>query len=164
MKKDAIHQIARTLWIVPVALLLLTLNQAKVAYDLHYTLNNGIAAIAEVLEVVVNERVDIPYGYVSLKVGLEDGREIKQEKMSLPYTLLPQVRYADQLEVRVFPESDQPIVIQEIASTQWKIAAIQSLMGFVAFLLAFAGVFAWNRLLSKKGDPSVRKFSTPEKN
>ena len=140
------------------------MNQAKVAYDLHYTLNNGIAAVAEVLEVEVNERVDIPYGYVSLRVGLEDGREIVQEKMSLPYTLLPAVRYEDQLDVRVYPDSDQPIVIQEIASTHWKIAAIQSLMGFVGFLLATAGVYGWNRLLNSKGDPASSTLTAPEQN
>ncbi|MFK7844634.1 MAG: hypothetical protein AB8G77_04980, partial [Rhodothermales bacterium] len=64
MEKTLVHRVARFLWIVPVALLLLSLNQAKVGYDLRYTLNNGIAALADVLEVEINERVDIPYGYV----------------------------------------------------------------------------------------------------
>ena len=162
MEKPLVHKIARFLWVVPIALFLLTLNQAKVAYDLHFTLNNGISAVADVLEVEVNERVDIPYGYVSLRVDLEDGREFVQEKMSLPYTLLPSVRYEDQLAVRVFPESAQPIVIETIASTHWKIAAIQSLMGFVGFLLAAAGVYGWNRLLNKKGDPAASALSAPE--
>ncbi len=147
---------------MPIALLLLSLNQAKVAYDLHFTLNNGISAVAEVLEVEINERVDIPYGYVSLRVELEDGREFVQEKMSLPYTLLPSVRYEDQLDVRVFPESDQPIVIETIASTQWKIAAIQSVMVLVGFLLAAAGVYGWNRLLKRKGDPAASALTAPE--
>ena len=150
------------MWIAPVALLLLSLNQAKVAYDLHYTLTNGIEAVADVIDVEVNERVDIPYGYVSLKVDLEDGRQIVQEKMSLPYTLLPSVRYETELDVRVFPEADQQIVITQIASTQWKIAALQSAMGFAGFLLAAIGVFAWNRLLRKKGDPALRQV--PEAN
>ena len=163
MKKALVHRIARWLWAVPAVLLLLSINQAKVAYDLHFTLKNGISAVAEVLEVEVNERVDIPYGYVSLRVELEDGREIVQEKMSLPYTLLPRVRYAETLDVRVYPGADQQIVIDEIASSHWKIAAIQGLMGFVAFLLATAGVYAWNRLLRKEGDPAVR-FSTPDNN
>ena len=164
MERTSVHKIARWLWVIPVALLLLTLNQAKVAYDLHYTLNNGISAVADVLKVEVNDRVDIPYGYVSLRVALEDGREIVQEKMSLPYTLLPAVRYAEQLDVRVFPDADQPIVISEIASTQWKIAGIQSLMGFVGFLLVTAGVYGWNRLLDKSGDPADRAVSASETN
>ena len=164
MERQSVHWVARFMWIVPIALLLLTLNQAKVAYDLHYTLENGIAAIADVLEVEVNERVDIPYGYVSLSVDLEDGRRIVQEKMSLPYTLLPSVRYEEELEVRVFPEADQPIVIKDIASTQWKIAAVQSLMGFVGFMMAAAGVFAWNRYLREKGDPATRHFRTEARN
>ncbi len=164
MEKTVVHRVARYLWIVPVALLLLSLNQAKVAYDLRYTLNNGIAAVADVLEVEINDRVDIPYGYVSLRVGLEDGSEIVQEKMSLPYTLLPSVRYEDQLDVRVFPGAEQPIVIQLIASTQWKIAGLQGVMSFVAFLMAAAGVYGWNRLLNKDGDPAARVPVQPEKN
>ncbi len=158
MEPKSKHLVARLMWIVPIALLLLSLNQAKVAYDLHYTLNNGIPAVAEVLEVEVNERVDIPYGFVSLRVNLEDGRQIEQEKMSLPYTLLPAVRYEEKLDVRVYPEADQQIVIEKIASTQWKIAAVQGLMGFAGFLLAAFGVFAWNRYLRQKGDPADRQF------
>ncbi|MEM8484093.1 MAG: DUF3592 domain-containing protein [Bacteroidota bacterium] len=159
MKKALVYRVAKLMWALPVFLLLLALNQAKVAYDLHYTLNNGIAAVADVLEVEVNERVDIPYGYVSLRVALEDGQEIVQEKMSLPYTLLPSVRYEEQLDVRVFLEADQQIVIQQIASTQWKIAAIQSLILIVGFLMAATGVFAWNRLLKEKGDPATREIA-----
>lgn len=147
------------MWALPAVLLLLALNQAKVAYDLHYTLNNGIAAVADVIEVEVNDRVDIPYGYVSLRVALEDGKEIVQEKMSLPYTLLPKVRYEEQLDVRVFLEANQQIVIMEIASTQWKIAAIQSLILIVGFLMAAGGVFAWNRYLKQKGDPAMREIA-----
>ena len=150
--------IARLLWIVPAALLFLTLNQAKVASDLRYTLTNGIEAVAEVLEVRVNERVDVPFGYVSLRVPLADGGEIVQEKMALPYTLLPAVRHAETLDVRIFPEADQQIVIADIAQTQWKIAAIQALMSLVAMLIAAAGVYAWNRLLKKKGDPALRQY------
>lgn len=164
VEKTFSHKIARFAWIVPVGLLLLTLNQAKVAYDLHYTLNNGIPAVADVLEVEVNERVDIPYGYVSLRVNLEDGREIVQEKMSLPYTLLPQVRYEDKLDVRVYPEAAQQIVIKQIASTHWKIAGIQALMGFTGCLLAAAGVYGWNRMLRKNGDPAFQHLNDPAKN
>ncbi len=156
MKKALVYRVAKLMWALPTVLLLLALNQAKVAYDLHFTLNNGIPAVADVIEVEVNDRVDIPYGFVSLRVALEDGQEIVQEKMSLPYTLLPSVRYEEQLDVRVFLEADQQIVIQQIASTQWKIAAIQALILFVGMLMAGTGVFAWNRYLKQKGDPARR--------
>ena len=156
VKSSSVRVVARLLWLVPVALLSLAIYQAKVALDLRYTLENGIEAVAEVLEFQVNERVDIPFGFGSLRVPLPDGRELVREKMSLPYTLLPQIRYKETLDVRVYPDADQPIVIVEIARTQWKIAAIQALMSFVAFLLAGAGVYGWNRLLARKGDPATR--------
>jgi hypothetical protein len=136
--------------------LFLTLNQAKVAYDLRNTLQLGESAIAEVLEFRINERVDIPFGYVSLRVPLADGREIVQEKMALPYTLLPQVRYRETLAVRVFPGSDQQIVIEDIVRTQWKIAAVQALICLFAFSMAAAGVYFWNRYLTRYGDPAAR--------
>lgn len=150
------NRVARYLWAVPICLLLLGLNQAKVAYDLRETLQNGEEAIAEVLEFRINERVDIPFGYVSLKVALADGREIVQEKMALPYTLLPQVRYKETLDVRVFPGASQQIVIEDIVSTQWKIATMQAMICLAAFLLAGVGVFAWNRYLAKHGDPAAQ--------
>ena len=142
-------RIARLAWIVPAALLLLSLNQAKVAYDLRQTLNLGVEAVAEVLEYRLEERVDIPFGYVSLKVPLPEGGEIIQEKMSLPYTLMGRIRHQETLNVRVFPEADQQIVILEVVETQWKIAAIQALICFATFLMAGAGVFGWNRLIKR---------------
>ena len=146
--------ISRLLWGVPLILLFLCLNQAKVAVDIKHTLENGAEAIANVLEVRVNDRVDIPFGYVSLQVPLEDGSELVQEKMALPYTLLPQVQYQETLDVRVLVGASQQIVIAPIASTQWKMAAMQSAMSLVGFLMAATGVFFWNRLLKKKGDPA----------
>ena len=150
------NRIARYLWIAPLCLLLLGLNQAKVAYDLRETLQNGEEAVAEVLEFRINERVDIPFGYVSLKVPLANGDEIVQEKMALPYTLLPQVRYKETLNVRVFPGASQEIVIEDIVRTQWKIAAMQAIICLAGFLLAGVGVFAWNRYLTKHGDPAAQ--------
>ena len=146
--------VARIMWVVPFLLMFLCLNQAKVAVDIKHTLENGREAIADVLELKVNDRVDIPFGYVSLRVPLEDGGELVQEKMSLPYTLLPQVKNQETLDVRVMVGASQQIVISQIASTQWKMAALQSAMCLVGFLMAGTGVLLWNRMLKNKGDPA----------
>lgn len=146
--------ISRLLWAVPLILIFLSLNQAKVALDIKHTLENGAETTANVIEMRVNDRVDIPFGYVSLQVPLEDGSELVQEKMSLPYTLIPYVQHQETLDVRVLLGASQQIVISQIASTQWKMAALQSAMCFVGFLMAATGVFIWNRYLSKKGDPA----------
>jgi hypothetical protein len=148
--------IARVLWLAPFSLLLLGINQWKVSGDLRETLEQGEAAQAEVLEFVKNERPDIPFGYVSLKARLADGSEIIQEKMALPYTLLPRVENAQTLDVRVIRGADQPIVISLIAQTQWKIAAVQAAVCFGVMLMAAVGLFFWNRMLASAGDPSAR--------
>ena len=139
---------------MPAILFFLCLNQAKVAVDIKHTLENGASAIANVIDVRVNDRVDIPFGYVSLQVPLEDGTDLVQEKMALPYTLLPHVQYEETLDVHVLVGASQQIVIARIASTQWKMAALQSAMCLVGFIMSGVGVYLWNRLLRKKGDPA----------
>ena len=148
--------ISRLLWGVPALLLFLSINQAIVATDIKHTLEHGADAIANVLEMRVNDRVDIPFGYVSLQVPLKDGTDLVQEKMALPYTLLPQVQHQETLDVRVLKGASQQIVISKIASTQWKMAAMQSAMCLVGFIMAGLGVFFWNRYLNRKGDPAER--------
>lgn len=154
MKNKWVPIVSRFLWIVPAILLFLCINQAKVAVDIKHTLENGAESIANVLELRVNDRVDIPFGYVSLQVPLEDGTDLVQEKMSLPYTLIPHVQNKETLDVHVLVGASQQIVISQIASTQWKMAAMQSAMCLVGFIMAAVGVFLWNRLLRKKGDPA----------
>jgi len=154
LKTQWVPLISRLLWIVPAILLFLCLNQAKVAVDIKYTLENGKDTVANVLEMRVNDRVDIPFGYVSLQVPLEDGTDLVQEKMALPYTLIPHVQHQDQLDVHVLVGASQQIVISKIAATQWKMAALQSSMCLVGFIMSAVGVFLWNRLLRKKGDPA----------
>ncbi|MEZ4700875.1 MAG: hypothetical protein R2834_11135 [Rhodothermales bacterium] len=148
--------IARIVWIVPLGLFWLGINQWHVARDLRATLEQGEAARAEVIEFMKNERPDIPFGYISLRAHLADGREIVQEKMALPFTLLPQVEHEQVLDVRVIPGAEQPIVISAIARTQWKIAAMQSAVCFGMMLMFGIGIFFWNRMLTRSGDPATR--------
>ncbi len=145
--------LARSAWVVPVGLLLLSWNQVDVALDVRQTLRQGVPAVAEVLVYERIDRAEITYGYVDLRVQHADGSQFVRERMSLPQTLMHKLEGLEVLEVRVVPEADQDVVIVIIAETQWRIAAIQAAMAFVASIIALAGVIGWNRLLRRGPEP-----------
>jgi hypothetical protein len=145
--------LARVAWLVPLLLVGLCVNQAKVARDLRITLSDGIGATARVAEYERVDRADITYGYVSLEVPLPDGSVLTREKMSLPYSLMQEIEGREQLSVHVLRDAGQTIVIDMVVDTQWKIAAIQSAVSFFAALMALAAVVGWNR--SVKGAAAV---------
>lgn len=145
-----VHGVAKVAWIAPILLLLLAINQVFVAVDIRETLNSGQRAVATVTDYDRVDRADVTFGYISLSVTLPDGSVIEKEKMSLPYTLLPRLEGETELPVIVSPGADQEIVIEEIASTQWKIAAIQSSMALLGSIMFGVGVLAWNRLLKSR--------------
>lgn len=161
--------VARALWIVPLILFLLGLNQAKVARDIRNTVLNGQTADAEVIAEQIENRTEITYDYVSLRVELPDGRVIEQDKMSLPHTVAEDVKTkldvqtgTPHIAVKVLPGSPQPLVIAYMGQTHWRIAAINAAMCFLGFLLLSFGVFAWNRYLRRRGDPALRPVAVDE--
>lgn len=147
--------VARLLWIFPAILLFLTINQANVAIDLRQTLDGGTAAEAEVLEIAKTDRVDVTMASARLRVPLPDGRVVERE-LTMPITFAQDLEGSETLDVRVSPGADQEIVIAEVGRAQWRLAAINSAMSFIGFVLLTVGVFAWNRYLKRKGDPAAR--------
>ena len=143
---------ARLLWLVPLLLVVLTINQAKVAYDLHWTLASGTPAVAEVLEVHKTNRVDVTFGSVRLRVPVA-GQTVERT-FPLPISLLPQVEDRETVDVIVLPGAAQEVVVAAIARPQWRMAASNAAMSFIGLVLATLGVFAWNRYLARKGDPA----------
>ncbi len=150
--------VARALWIVPAFLFLLVPHQAKVAYDLRQTLREGVPAVAEVTEVHQENRVDVTYDWISLRVLMADGSVIEKERMALPHTLITPLQDKETVAVRVVPGADQEVVVTEIASTQWRIAALNAAMSGGAALIFGICVFAWNRYLKRKGDPAFQEI------
>lgn len=146
--------LARLAWFAPALLLFLTVHQAITAVQLRGTWLHGEPAIAEVTEFDNTDRVDVTFGYVNLRIELEDGRVLEQTQMSLPYTLLPRVEGEKRLEVRVRQGAAQPVVIARLMPAHWLIAATQSAIAFFGALLLGYAVFAWNRYLSRHGDPA----------
>ena len=159
MSSKIVIRVARILWAFPALLLFLTVNQADVAYDLRQTLEEGTPAVAEVTGSFIKDRVDIQFGYLNLRVPMEEGEDLVQDKMALPYTLIKRIETASELDVMVRRGADQQIVITQIGGTQWKIAAMQSGICFVTFFMAATGLFFWGRLLKREGDPGHRPES-----
>ncbi len=154
--------VARLFWLIPVFLGLLAAHQVNTALDLRHTMRHGELVTAEVLEVHQENRVDITYDYVSLRVPLAGGRVLTREKLSLPHTLITQMVGKETVDVRVLPGADQEIVIAELGPTQWRIAAINALISGLAALCFAIGVFAWNRYLRRKGDPARQPIETDD--
>lgn len=142
------------MWVLPALLLVLMVNQAKVAYDIHRTLVDGTPAVAEVVEYYKTGRVDVTYGYVRLRVPVNG--EVTEHTLPLPISLLPQVEGRETVDVLVLPGQAQEVVVEAIARPQWRLAASNAGMSFIGLVMLTAGVFAWNRYLTRKGDPADR--------
>lgn len=160
--------VARVAWILPVFFFFLTVHQSKVAYDLDVTRSGGTTATAEVLDVHKENRVDVTYDYVSLRVPLPDGGTLTREKLSLPHSIVPAIQDRTALEVKVLPGAAREIVVTErigptpIVDTQLRIALMNAAISVVASLLFGVGVFFWNRTLRDDGDPAERGVTEPD--
>jgi len=154
--------VARGAWIVPAFFLVISLHQAKTSYDLNATLQNGEPATATVTEVHEENRVDVTYDWVSLRIPRSDGTVIEKEKLALPHSLVPLIKDRETVEVRVQAGATQEVVITAIVNTQWRIAAMNAGISFFAALLFAAGVWYWNRGLTVEGDPAERGVETPD--
>ncbi|NBC86557.1 MAG: hypothetical protein GVY25_10230 [Bacteroidetes bacterium] len=154
--------VARGAWIVPLFFLVVALHQGKTTVDLQATLEQGTPATAEILEVHEENRVDVTFDWVSLRVPLGDGTVITKDKLALPHSLIPLVADKETVEVRVNPGASQDVVITSIVNTQWRIAAMNAAIAFVAALLFAGGVFYWNRSLRRVGDPAQRGVDEPD--
>jgi hypothetical protein len=153
---NRIRLVARLAWVLPVFLFGLALHQAKVAYDLQQTIDEGTPATAEVLELHQENRVDVTYDYISLRATLPGGETLTREKMALPHALAPRLEGKETVEVLVNRGASQDMVVASIARTQRGIAAMNAGISGIACLLFGAGVFFWNRHLARHGDPSRR--------
>lgn len=154
--------VARLTWVIPLFFLGLGIHQARVAYHIHTTLMQGESATAEVLELHQENRVDVTYDYVSLRVTTAEGAVITKEKMSLPHSLAPALEGQETLDVRVRRGASQEVVIARVGGTQWRIAAMNAAMAIVGALVFGIGIWWWGRYLRREGDPSERGVSEPD--
>ena len=145
-----VRVIARILWVLPILLLLLAVNQGLVATQLKATWEHGDPAYAEVITYEHSNRADVTYGYVSLRVPLADGSVLTKEKMSLPHSLLPRVKGEQTLAVRVRSGAAQEVVIDRLMPAHWLIAASQVGISLLGAVIIWVGVYWWNTLLRKE--------------
>lgn len=149
--------IARVLWFFPLLLVLLTINQVYVGYNIHRTLNEGMLLQAEITELVKTNRTEISYEYVNLRIVLPDGQVMLREKMTFPHSFLPEIEGKKVMDVRVLPDSPEEIVFASMGRAHWRLAYINAAMSLMGTLLLAWGIFAWNRYLRRKGDPATRE-------
>ena len=147
--------IARLLWIFPAILLFLTIDQVNVALDLRRTLAEGTSAEAEIVGIDRTDRADITMASARLRIPLEGG-DVLERELPMPITFIQELEGLKTVEVRLDAGADQEVVIAELGRAQWRLAAINSAMAFLALILVSIGVFAWNRYLKRKGDPADR--------
>lgn len=162
MASNVIRYIARAAWILPIFFAGLFVHQAFVAYGLRATLTEGQPTTAEVLEVHMENRVDVTYDYVSLRVELPDGQVITKEKMSLPHSLIQLLENTETVDVLVQPGAAQEVVIAQFGATQWRIAALNAAMALGAALVFGLGIYYWDRYLQREGEPSERGVTDPD--
>lgn len=148
------HLIARIAWIVPISLVALTAYMTKVTVDLNRTATMGQKAVADVVRYDRADRKDVTHAELDLVVHMPDGSTLNREKLSLPYSIAHRVEQ-DTVHVRVLRGSGQEVVISSIVGTQKRIALSNAAMTFIAMLMSFAGVFAWNRFLRVREQSAV---------
>lgn len=141
--------VARIAWTVPAVLLLLSIHQIVTAVNLGRTLDEGEQAMAEVTRYERSDRKDVTHVELDLLVRMQDGTTLERTRMALPYSIGHRVE-AESLSVTVLPGGGQEVVITQIGRTQARIAWSNGAMSFLAFLMAFVGVFSWNHWLSRK--------------
>jgi hypothetical protein len=152
LESSAAKYLARIAWGVPIVLLLLTIQQAKVTVDLGATMREGVPAVAEITRYDRTDRKDVTHAELDLRVKLPDGTLIEKEHLALPYTIAHRVEDTDSVDVLVFAGSSQEVVIASIVGTQQRIALYNIGMGFIAFVLAAVGVYYWNRMVDNDDD------------
>lgn len=141
-------RVARVAWLLPALLLLLAGHQAKTSVDLSETRATGTTVWADVTRYERSDRKDVTMVEMDLVATMPDGSVFERTRLNLPYTIGHRVE-KDSLLVIVQPGAAQEVVIDEIARTQISIARSNAVMAFMAALMAFWGVFAWNRWLKK---------------
>ncbi len=156
MAKNASHLVARLLWAVPVFLLVLAANQVKVASDIHRTVRDGVLATADVVAYDLSNRADVTYDFIGLRVVLDDGTVVERDRLSLPHTFAAEMEGKDEVAVRVLPDTPQPIVIADLGRAHWRMALLNAAMCIIGLLMTVPAIMAWNRYLSREGDPADR--------
>ena len=164
------QRIAQAAWLLPLFFLGIALHQGTVVYDLYTTNANGTEATAEVQTIHIENRTQVTYDYVSLRIPIADGTVLTRDRLSLPHGIVPALKGKETLSVRVGPGTNPSIVVTEpigptpVVQTQIRIAGINGLMSFGAALLFGIGVFYWNRSLRRDGDPADRGVAEPDPN
>jgi len=141
--------VARVAWVIPAVIFLLSAHQVWTAISLRATLDEGEATWAEVTRYERSDRKDVTQVELDLLIHRADGSTFEHNRLALPYSIGHRVE-SDTLNVTILEGSSQEVVITDIGRTQVRIAWSNAAMSFIAFLMAFVGVFSWNRFQARR--------------
>ena len=146
-----VKTVARLAWSIPVLLLALTIYQVVTAVELRATMDEGVETWAEVTRYDRSDRKDVTKVEIDMIVHMPDGSQFERNKLTLPYSIGHRVE-SDTLTVMVLKGTVQEVVIKDIGETHIRIAWSNFGMSLIAFIIAFAGVLAWNRFQATRED------------
>jgi len=137
------------IWLLPLALALLTAHQLYTYYNIVKTYNQGESYTAEVVDFEIKQIAAQTNGYVVLKFETREGKTV-QEKLSLPVTLAAQFMESNVIPVRYYADSSTPIVMIKTYNTHSRVALINASMAFVFFVALLIVAFFVHRFAGKK--------------
>jgi hypothetical protein len=147
----SVRTIAKLAWLVPLLLAGLSIHQAVTAVQLQKTMDNGVRTWAEVTRYDRSDRKDVTNVEIDLLVHMPDGSQFEHNDLTLPYSIGHRVE-ADTVDVVVVRGATQEVVFAEVGGTHIRIAWSNFAMSLIAFIMAFVGVYAWNKMLRVSAD------------
>lgn len=132
MADSSTSTFAKLAWIIPAFFLVLSFNQAKVAYDLSTTKAQGTPLTVSLDELHLERRVDVTYDYIKVSTDLPGGGRLDSLQISLPHSLVPALEGRTELQAKYLAGGSPQIVITEtigptpVVDTQQRIAMMNA--------------------------------------
>lgn len=148
--------VARMLWIIPLALVGLTIHQVWVARSVAKTMSEGHRVIAEVTFFDVKEMVAQTHGILDLEIP-DSNLGSYSKRLTVPAAWLYDMGELDSLAVYVLDGGTQDVVIENLAQVQARTAWVNAMVALLFALMIAVPVWLWGRYLKREGDPAYRQ-------
>lgn len=149
--------VARLLWLGPLLLLAITLGLIRAGVEQRAAAEGGAVVDAEIVAMDVRERSEITHGTARLRYTPPAAPAPVERAVELPMSFLKELegREGERIPVRLVEGGDQ-VVLAHHARAQWVLTFSFAAMALVGALGLGWMVAAWNRLLTRDGDPAMR--------
>ncbi len=149
--------VALALWVFPLLLLGISIALLVAGLEQRQVAESGETVTAEILAIETQERSEISRGHVTLRFTPTGSSQSVTRDVELPMTFIKDLELDPdrrEVEIRVIGERGQ-VVLEPRLRAQWILTlsfAGMALMGAIGFGWMVA---AWNRYLSRHGDPAL---------